>query len=148
MIVDFRLRAPDPTRRQSSTRHLALHPKSKIFFPAAGTPLTRHPSGRAGSSLPSPDVLSDMGVYLGRLRIRMAQQFLQRPNVRPAFEQVGREGMAQGMRARLLVDQRLLHRPSHRAGLALLVHVMTPDVKKRGHKKRGQDAHFNRALAG
>jgi hypothetical protein len=40
-----------------------------------------------------------MGVDRGGLHVAVTQQFLHRPNVRAAFQQMGGERVAQGMRA-------------------------------------------------
>ena len=41
-------------------------------------------------------------VNLGRRYVRMAQHFLYRPKVRPAFQKMSREGMPKAMRFQLL----------------------------------------------
>ena len=48
--------------------------------------------------------LGDVGIDLGRGQVAVAEQFLDAPEVGPAVEQVGREAVAQGVRAGAAVE--------------------------------------------
>ena len=49
----------------------------------------------------------DVGVYLGRRKIRVPQQLLHRPQIRPSCEHMRREAVAQEMRIDVFADSRL-----------------------------------------
>jgi len=49
-------------------------------------------------------LLSHMGIYLGAGQIAVAKQHLHDTQVGPMIEQMGREGVAQGMRGQMFVN--------------------------------------------
>ena len=49
----------------------------------------------------------DLGVDLGGGDVRVAQHHLERAQIRPVFQQVGRKGVAQGVGGDVLLNPRL-----------------------------------------
>jgi hypothetical protein len=84
-------------------------------------------AGHAAAAL-----VQNVGVDHGRADVGVAEQLLHGADVVAAFQQVGGEGMAQGVRRRRLVDARLLRRRLHRALHDLVageVHVLHPQAQ-------------------
>jgi hypothetical protein len=76
-------------------------------------------------ALQLPDVPGhDVGIDLGGLHVRMAQQFLENADVHPVLQHVGGEAVTQGVAAGLLVDPGLLRGPLHRLLQAGFMHMM------------------------
>jgi len=66
-------------------------------------------------ALQLPDVPGhDMGIDLGGLYVRVAEEFLEHADVHPVFQHMGGKTVPQGVTADLLVDPGLLCGPFHR----------------------------------
>ena len=73
-----------------------------------------------------PDVPGhDMGVNLGGLHIRVAEEFLEHTDVHPVFQHVGGKAVPQGVAAGLFVDPGLLCGPIYRLLQPGFEHMMT-----------------------
>jgi len=56
----------------------------------------------------------------------MSQQRLDRPQIRPSFQQMRRERVAERVARRILVDHRIFYTPAHRTGVCILTDVVPP----------------------